>query len=93
MAEQRGVDRFPVLFAEIAELQQPIDEKPQTPIRRQATGRGMRRVEQPGLGEIGHDVADGGGGKRQRQAAREGAAADRLTGFHILFDDLAKDSG
>ena len=77
-----------VLAGEIADLEQAVDEQPQTELRRQATGRSMRRHDQPELLQVRHDVADRGGRQRHRQHARQVARPDRLTGFEVGLDDL-----
>jgi hypothetical protein len=51
-------DRLALVLAELAELQQPVDEQPQTLVGRQPPGRGVRGKQQAGLGEIGHHIAD-----------------------------------
>ena len=90
---ERGGDRLALLLGQFAELQQPVDEQPQALVGRQAAGRGVRREQQAGLGQVGHDVAD----RRRRQAhgqpAGQGAAADRLAGLDVLLDDLAQHRG
>ena len=90
---QRGGDRLALVLGEFAEMQQPVDEQAQAEIGRQPAGRGMRREQQAGLGQVRHDVADGRRRQVHRQPARQGAAADRLAGFDVLLDDLAQHGG
>ena len=86
-----GRDRLPLALAEVAEFQQPVDEQPQAAIGRQPAGGGMRGIEEAGLLEIRHDVADRGRGEAERQAARQGAGAHRLAGQDIDLDQFAED--
>ena len=78
-------------------LRSPNCSRPSTN-RRMPRSVGRRPAEvwggeqQPGLGQVGHDVADRGRRHRDRQeAAGERAASHRLTGLHELLDDLAQD--
>ena len=50
-----------LLLRQFAELQQAVHEQPQSALRRQAPGGGVGGEEQPGIREVRHDVADGGG--------------------------------
>ena len=77
-------------FGEIADLHQGVDEEPQAEFGRQPAGRGMRRVDQAELLEIGHHVAHRGRRQRHRDQARDVARADRLAGREITLDDLTK---
>ena len=79
--------------SEVAELQQPVHEQAQSALGRQSAGGGVRGVEQPGLLEVRHGVADGGGRQAERQPSRQGAAADRLAGFHVQLHHLPQDGG
>ena len=78
------------VLGQVAKLEQPVHEQAQPRLGRQPPGRGVRRVEQPRLFEIGHHVAD----RRRRQVLaqqpRQRARADRLAGLHIAVDDQAK---
>ena len=67
-AAHLAVDLLALFLGEAAQLQQPVDEQAQAALGRQPAGRGVGRVEQPGLLQIRHDVADGG--RRQRLASR-----------------------
>ena len=58
---------------------------------RQPAGRGVRRIEQPGLLQVGHDVADGRRRQLQARSPRDRARADRLAGLDIGIDDVAED--
>ena len=79
------------VLGEIADLQQPMHKQPQSRLGRQTAGRGVRRVQQPGLLKIRHHIAD----RRRRevlaQQARQGARADRLAGRDIAVDDQPED--
>ena len=88
-SERRG-NRLPLVLRQLAEVQQAIDEQAQPLIGRQPSGRGVRREQQAGIGQVRHDIADRGGRQVHRQAARQGPAADRLAGLHVLFNDLAQ---
>ena len=90
---ERGGDRLALVLGQFAEVQQAVDEQAQPLVGRQAAGRGVRREQQAGVGQVGHHVADGGRRQVHRQPARQGAAADRLAGLHVLLDDLAQDRG
>ena len=79
--------------AEFAEMQQAVDEQAQPLVGGQTAGGGVRGKQQAGVGQVGHHVADGGRRQVHRQPARERAAADRLAGLHVLFDDLAQNRG
>jgi hypothetical protein len=46
-----------VLIGQIADLHQRIDEETQADFGRQPAGRGVRRIDEPELLKIGHDVA------------------------------------
>ena len=86
-----GLDRPAVLLGQIADLHQRVDEEAQPELGRQPSCRGVRRIDQPELLEIRHDVAHRGGGERHRDQAREIARADGLAGRQITLDDAAKD--
>ena len=73
-------------------MQQAVDEQAQALVGGQAAGGGVRGEQQAGVGQVRHDVADGRRRQVHRQAARQGAAADRLAGLHVLLDDLAQHS-
>jgi hypothetical protein len=98
---QGVADGFAFFLGQFAELQQAVDEQTQAAIGGKAAGGGVGGEQQAGLGEVSHDVANGGRREGERgareqgggQAAREGAAADRLAGFYILFDHLAQHRG
>ena len=86
-----AVDVLALFLAEAAQLQQPADEQAEAALGRQAAGRGMRRIEQAGILQIRHDVADGGRRQRHGEPARNRARADGLTRFHVGVDDVAQD--
>jgi hypothetical protein len=48
---------------QVADFQDAVDEQPQPRLRRQPARRGVRRIQQPQLLEIRHDIAD----RRRRQ--------------------------
>ena len=79
-----------ILVAEIADLHQRIDEKPQAELGRQPSRRGVGRIDQAQLLEVLHDVAHRGRRQRHRNDSRQVARADRLAGREIALDDLAK---
>ncbi len=54
------LDALALLFRDVADFEQAVDEQPQPGVGRQAAGRGVRRVEQAEILQVGHDVADGG---------------------------------
>jgi hypothetical protein len=85
------LDALALLLGEVADLEQAVDEEFQPGIGRQAAGRGMRRVEQAEILQVGHDVADGGGRQRLGELAGERPRTDRLAGLDIAFDDVAQD--
>ena len=85
-----ALDRLPLRFGEIAELHQGIDEEPQAEFGRQPACRGMRRVDQAKLLEIGHHVAHRGRRQRHRDQARNVARTDGFAGRQITLDDLPK---
>ena len=81
-------DGAPLLFGEIADFHQRIDEEAKPELGRQTAGRGVRCVDQAELLEILHDVAHRRRRQRYRNDARDVARADRLAGREIVFDDL-----
>ncbi len=82
-----AVDPRPFLPAEIAELQQRVDEEAQALLGRKPPGAGVGRVDKPELLEVLHHVADGGGRQRDRQHARQMPRAHRLAGRQVRFHD------
>jgi hypothetical protein len=58
-----------------------------------AAGGGVRLIEQAGIAERGHDVADGGGTHAilVAEVTREGLRRDRLTGSDVRLDDGRQD--
>ncbi len=62
------VDRFPLRGTEPTDLQQAMDEQAHAQLGGQASGRRMGGIKQPRLFEIGHDVANRGGGQGHAQA-------------------------
>ena len=90
-ARDLSFDRIAIMFGEIADLHQGVDEKPQTDLGRQPAGRSMRRVDQSELLEIRHDVAHRSRRQGHRQDARQIARTDRFAGRQIALDDQAKD--
>src|SRR5712671_2868830 len=63
----QALDAAAFVLGETADLEQAMDEETQSRFGRQAAGRGVRRIEEPCLLEIGHDVAD----RRRRQVLSE----------------------
>ena len=55
-----GLDLDPLVRAQFAHVQQRIDEEAQALVGGQATSGGVRRVDQPQVLEILHDVAHRG---------------------------------
>ena len=82
-----GLDPAALVFGQIAALQQPVNEQAQTVLRGQTTRRGVGRIEQPQILQVGHHVADGGRRQRNAHAPGQGPRADRLPGFHVALDD------
>ena len=85
------LDALALVDGEIADLEERVDEEAQADLRRQAPGAGMGRVDQPGMLQVRHDVAHGGGRQRHRQDAGDVARADRLAGRQIALDDAPED--
>ena len=85
------LDRLAVVLGEIADLHQRVDEEAQAPLGRQPARRGVRRIDEPGMLQVRHDVAHRGRRQRHRDDAGEIARADRLAGRQIALDDLAED--
>src|SRR5437763_16572333 len=81
----------PLVLGEVADFQKAVNEEAQPGFGRQPAGRGMRRIEEPRLFKVRHDVAN----RRRRQVlteeARQCARADRLAGLHIAVDDQPED--
>ena len=69
---------------QVADLEERVDEEAEAEFGRQPPGRGVRRVDQAELLEVGHDVADRGRRQRHRQDAADVARADRLAGLEVL---------
>ena len=86
-----AVDALALLRREVADLHHRIDEEAQAELGRQPPGARMRRVDQPHVLQVRHDVADRGGRQRRRQDAAQIARADRIAGLQIGFDDAAED--
>ena len=53
-----GLDRRSLVRGQPADLEQTVDKEPQTGFGRQASRRHMRRIQQPGILQVGHDIAD-----------------------------------
>ena len=85
------LDALALVLGEVADLEQAVDEQFQPGVGRQPAGRGVRRVEQAEILQVGHDVADGGGRQRLGELAGERPRADRLAGLDIALDHLAQD--
>ncbi|KXW58184.1 hypothetical protein FEMY_13070 [Ferrovum myxofaciens] len=65
--------------------QQAVHEETVTARSRNAPGRGMRAGDKTQLFQIGHDVANGGGGEVHARKARQGPGTDGLTLVDVLF--------
>ncbi len=76
--------------AEVADLHQRVDEEAQAELGRQPAGRGVRRIDQPELLQVLHDVADRGRRQRHGEQPGEVARAHRLAGRQVAVDDLAE---
>ena len=85
-----GLHGAPLVFGEVADLHQGVDEESQPELGRQPPGRGVRGVDQPELLEVRHHVAHGGRRQRGGDQARDIARAHRLAGRQIALDDLAE---
>ena len=75
---------------QIADLQHAVDEEPQALLGGHPAGAGVGRIKQAHPLQIGHDIADRGGGQRQRQPLGERARAHRLARGEIGFDQMAE---
>jgi hypothetical protein len=85
------LDGVALVRREVAELHQRVDEEAQARLRRQAAGRGVRRVDEAGFLEVLHDVAHRGRRQGHGQDLRQVARTHRLAGRQIALDDLAED--
>src|SRR5215510_704350 len=85
-----GLDRAPILFRQVANLHQGIDEETEAQLGWKPAGRSVRSEYEPELFQVGHHVADGGRRQRDWQQARQISRADRLAGCQITLDDLAE---
>src|SRR5205823_13071205 len=81
----------PVELAEVADLQQRVDDEAQAEFGRQSPGRRVRRINETELLQVRHHVAHGGGRERRRDQAGDIARAYRFAGSKVAFDDLPED--
>src|SRR6187431_1030370 len=72
------------------ELQQRVDEETIALDRRNATGRGVGRFDEPELFEIGNDVANRRGTQVQTGLTRKRARAYRLSVADVSVDEKAQ---
>src|SRR6266513_3438389 len=87
----QALDVLALVLCEIADLQEAVDKEAQPGLGRQPPGRSVRRIEQPRLFEIRHDVADRRRRQMLPQQPRQGTRADRFAGRDITIDDQPKD--
>ncbi len=80
-----------LLGAHGADLEQGVDEEAQPLIGGHAAGRGVRLLEEAGLLEIAHDVADGRRREVDPGPARDGARADGVARGQVLLHDGGED--
>ena len=66
--------------------EQGVDEEAVAARRGYASGGGVRADDEAHFFQVGHDVADGGGGQIQSGILGQGARADRLAFGDIAFD-------
>ena len=71
-------------------LQQAIDKHPVAVCGRDASGRGVRRRQQPQVFQVPKDVADGGRADLQAGHARQRLRADWLTVLDVTRDQRAQ---
>jgi hypothetical protein len=86
-----GFDAAAVVLCEIAELHQAVDVKTDALFGRQSSGGCVRRIEQAGLLEIRHGVADAGGGQAEPCDLGNRVRADGLACGEVGIDDKAED--
>ena len=72
------------------QLDQAVDEQAQAARRRYPARRRVRRGDQPGVFQIGHDVADRGRADIQAGGARQRARPDRLAVDQVLGNQRAQ---
>ena len=84
---QAGSGSLPLRLGQVADLHQRVDEETQSEFRRQRPCRGVRRIDQPYLLEIGHHIAHGcrrSGIVIKREILRDPTVA----GGEIVLDNL-----
>ena len=81
---------YELLASRRRELEQRVDEEPIAFDRRNASGRCVRRFDEPELFEIGHDVANRRGTQVQTGLARQRARAYRLSVADVSVDEKAQ---
>src|SRR5690606_12790812 len=74
-----SLDDLALLLGEITNFHERIDEKPQALLRWQATRRNVRRVDQPQMLKVAHDIPEGVWRELLRPTAGEGARPQRVT--------------
>ena len=89
-ARHLSFDRAPILFRQVADLHQRVDEETEAQFGRKSPRRSMGRVNQPELFQVRHHVPDGGRRQRNWQQARQISRTDRLAGRQITLDNLAE---
>ncbi len=90
LGDQPRLDGPPLVFREVADLQQTVHEQPQAGVGRHPAGAGVGRAQEAELGQVLHGVADRG---RRQGDARPGhrARADRLPGLEVVLDHPPQD--
>src|SRR6478609_8932949 len=85
-----GLDRAPILFRQVADLHQSVDEETEAQLGWKPARRSVGREDEPELFQVRHHVADGGRRQRYRQQARQISRTDGLAGRQITLDDLTE---
>src|SRR3984893_18905926 len=79
------------IFGKTPDLEQPMNEEAKPQLGRQSAGRGVRRIEQPGFLQVGHDVTDRRSRQILREAPRQRTRANRFAGSDVTIDDHTED--
>ena len=77
----------------MANFQQSVNEEPQSGIGGNSAGRSMWGIQQSGILQIGHHIADRRRRQLQIEATRQGPRPDRLSGLEIAVNDLTQNIG
>src|SRR5262249_48567210 len=90
-ADDPAFDLAAFLVADVADLEQPVDEEAQARMGRQSPRARVRRVDEAETFKVRHDVAYRGWRQRHRQRPAQVARADRLAGGKVSLDDPLED--